>query len=140
MILNFSNAQTFEEDKYVHFGAGVVMGFFGYDYTWQRTYDKKKSVISGVSTAFASGVTKELIDARILKAKIDKEDLIATTLGGLVSAFILDLRNKKINYRQLDKKRGGYYYPEYYERKHQKDIDSIVRAYHKFQREQSRKR
>ena len=99
----------------LHFAAGSVIGAAGYVYSYNKHYNKKRAFINGVCTAFAAGVVKEIYDGEN-DGYVEHEDILATTLGGITITAILHLlnKNKKSNYRILDKKLGGYYYEKNY--------------------------
>jgi hypothetical protein len=79
------------QDKYYHFGAGVVSGYTGY-----------KTVELPIATSFVVGFGKESLDY-LQYGKFDSKDLIATTLGGVAISLTIKLINKnkdeKINNR-----------------------------------------
>jgi putative lipoprotein len=97
-----------EKDKQLHFAAGTVFGALGYDLIWQRTKNTKQAIWGGIALASAAGISKELVDARVLNQKLDKNDLFATVLGGITISVTIPLFKKKVRYRQLDKWNGGY--------------------------------
>ena len=101
-----------EEDKQMHFGAGIISAGIGYHISYNKHRDKKRAMITGVCTAFAVGVAKELFDGGIQNEYVDPRDIWATTLGGIgISLTIPIFQPKKIRYRKLDKWNGGYDYP-----------------------------
>ena len=114
LLSAFSFSQI-QEDKKLHFAAGSVIGAAGYVYSYNKHYNKKRAFINGVCTAFAAGVVKEIYDGEN-DGYVEHEDILATTLGGITITAILHLlnKNKKSNYRILDKKLGGYYYEKNY--------------------------
>ena len=85
-----------EKDKQLHFSAGMVFGALGYDMVWQRTKNKKHAIWGGIALASAAGISKELIDARVLDQKLDKNDLFATVLGGITVSVTIPLFRKTI--------------------------------------------
>lgn len=72
-----------EQDKQLHFAAGNISGAVGYFYSYNKYQDKKRAMITGICTAFAAGVIKEMYDSSIKGNYLDFEDLAATTLGGI---------------------------------------------------------
>ena len=102
-----------EQDKQLHFAAGNIVGAAGYIYSYNKHQDKKRAMITGICTAFAAGVMKELYDGSS-GGYIEHEDILATTLGGITITTTIPLfqRKKKKKYRQLDKWKGGYFYPK----------------------------
>ncbi len=72
-----------EEDKQLHFAAGNITGAAGYFWSYNKHQDKKRAMITGICTAFAAGVIKEMYDGQIKGGYVDLEDIAATTLGGI---------------------------------------------------------
>lgn len=101
-----------EQDKQLHFAAGNIAGATGYIWSYQKHQDKKRAIITGVCTAFASGVLKEMYDAS-QGGYVEHDDILATTLGGITISLTVPLfqRRKLKHYRQLDTIQGGYLYP-----------------------------
>lgn len=104
-----------QEDKKLHFAAGNVIGAAGYVYSYNKHYDKKRAFINGVCSAFGAGVLKEIYDGEN-DGYVEHDDILATTIGGITAVTLLHLflKDKKKNYRILDKKIGGYYYEHNY--------------------------
>ncbi len=85
------------QDKYYHFGAGVITEYTG------------NKLEFPIGTAFLIGFGKESLDY-IQYGKFDKKDLLATTIGGVVITLIIKLdekHNNRIvsNYRKHKRKR-----------------------------------
>jgi uncharacterized protein YfiM (DUF2279 family) len=93
-IVGFANAQI-QEDKKLHFGAGIFTSAAGYTLVWEKTKNKKKALIAGIGTAILAGTVKELADSTKPGNKFDFEDLAATTLGGISFSVTINLFNKK---------------------------------------------
>lgn len=93
-IVGFANAQI-PEDKKLHFAAGTLAGATGYSYVWQKTKDKKKAMLAGISTAILAGTIKELVDSSQTGNRFDERDLAATALGGITLSVTINLFNKK---------------------------------------------
>lgn len=78
------------QDKYYHFGAGVITEYTG------------NKLDFPIGTAFMVGFGKESLDY-LQYGKFDSKDLIATTLGGVAISLTIKLINKnkdeKINNR-----------------------------------------
>jgi hypothetical protein len=72
------------QDKYYHFGAGVITEYTG------------NKLEFPIGTAFMVGFGKESLDY-IQYGKFDTKDLLATTLGGLAVTLIIKLDNEKNN-------------------------------------------
>ena len=79
----------------LHFAAGNIAGAAGYVWSYNKHQDKKRAIITGVCTAFAAGVMKEMYDATF-GGYVEHGDVLATTLGGItISATIPLFENKK---------------------------------------------
>lgn len=92
-----SKAQEISKDKYLHFGAGVVIGGIG-GYASHKIFDGDSywTWTGAVGSSLAAGIVKESMD----KAEYgvwDNNDILFTTLGGVVSGLALELllRNKR---------------------------------------------
>ena len=72
------------QDKYYHFGAGVITEYTG------------NKLEFPIGTAFIVGFGKESLDY-IQYGKFDSKDLLATTIGGLAVTLIIKLDNEKNN-------------------------------------------
>ena len=72
------------QDKYYHFGAGVITEYTG------------NKLEFPIGTAFMVGFGKESLDY-IQYGRFDTKDLLATTLGGLAVTLIIQLDNEKNN-------------------------------------------
>jgi len=72
------------QDKYYHFGAGVITEYTG------------NKLEFPIGTAFMIGFGKESLDY-IQYGRFDTKDLLATTLGGLAVTLIIKLDNEKNN-------------------------------------------
>jgi len=84
-----------EQDKQMHFGAGMIMSSLGYTWSYNKHQDKKRAIITGVCTAFAAGVMKEMYDATF-GGYVEHGDVLATTLGGItITATIPLFGNRK---------------------------------------------
>ena len=100
-----------EPDKQLHFGAGMITSALGYTWSYNKHQDKKRAMITGVCTAFAAGVAKELFDGGIRGGYVDHRDILATTMGGITMSLTIPLfQPKKKRYRKLNKIIGGYDY------------------------------
>ncbi len=96
-LCGISKAQEISKDKYLHFGAGVVIGGIG-GYAAHKIFDGDPywTWTGAVGSSLAAGMVKEAID----KADYgvwDNSDILFTTLGGLASGLALELllRNKR---------------------------------------------
>ena len=91
------NAQTFieQEDKKLHYAAGILYGSVGYSYVYLKTNNKKKAILGGLASAVLVGTIKEVLDSREPGNKFDLEDLGATAIGGISISLTINLFNKK---------------------------------------------
>ena len=100
-----------QQDKHLHFTAGNIAGAVGYTWSFKKHQNKKRAQSTGICTAFAAGVLKEMYDAS-QGGYVEHADVLATTLGGLTMTFTIPLfqRKQRVRYRQLDTINGGYKY------------------------------
>ena len=96
LSVSVANGQI-EQDKKLHFLAGGLASGFGYSYVYGKTQDKTKATIAGIGFAILAGTLKETIDSRQPGNRFDKNDLFATTLGGITVSFSINLFNRKKN-------------------------------------------
>lgn len=100
-ICSTSIAQiTISEDKPKHFAAGIVIGGIG-GYAAHKVFNRSNirtnrfwTWTGAVGSSLAAGITKEAID----KADYgvwDNNDVLFTTLGGIVSGLALELLIKR---------------------------------------------
>lgn len=79
--------QKFGSDKILHFLAGGWIGmlpvFIHLKYAW----------LLSLPLAFLIGVLKEVYDLIVRKTGFDLRDVIATSLGGIVSGIIIYILN-----------------------------------------------
>ena len=102
-----------EHDKQLHFGAGMITSALGYTWSYNKHQNKKRAMITGLCTAFAAGVAKELFDGGVMGGYVDHRDILATTMGGITMSVTIPLfQPKKRRYRKLDKWNGGYDYDD----------------------------
>ena len=88
-----------EQDKQLHFGAGMITSSLGYTWSYNKHQDKKRAIITGVCTALAAGVAKELLDGG-RGGDIDPRDILATTMGGVTMSVTIPLfQPKKRRYK-----------------------------------------
>ena len=111
VTVGFANAQI-QEDKKLHFAAGNIVGAAGYTLSYSKHQNKKRAIITGVCTAFAAGVMKEMYDAAT-GGYVEHADVLATTIGGItISATISLFKSKKKygpkKYRKRKSKRKCY--------------------------------
>ena len=96
--LSFSQLYT-EKDKQLHFFAGNISGGLGYHLSYEKHQDKQRALITGIATAFASGVLKEMFDAS-RGGYVDLDDVLATTLGGITITTTIPLFQNKKRFKQ----------------------------------------
>lgn len=113
MLTTTMVSQSFvqQEDKQLHFAAGNIAGLTGYVLSYQKHQDKNRAIVTGICTAFAAGVVKEMYDSN-QGGYVELGDVAATTLGGITIGLTIPLfqRRRAIRYRELDKINGGYKY------------------------------
>tara|TARA_B100000214_G_C23876752_1_gene585309 strand:- start:602 stop:970 length:369 start_codon:yes stop_codon:yes gene_type:complete len=97
-ILSFSQLYT-EKDKQLHFFAGNISGGIGYHFSYKKHQDKKRAIITGICTAFAAGVMKEMFDAS-RGGYVEHADILATTLGGFTITTTIPLFQNKKKFKQ----------------------------------------
>ena len=92
MLTTAMDGQSFVEqkDKHLHFAAGNIAGLVGYTTSYQKHEDKTRALITGICTAFAAGVAKEMYDAAT-GGYVELADVAATTLGGITIGFTIPL-------------------------------------------------
>lgn len=95
-----ASAQTISRDKYLHFGAGVVIGGAG-GYTAHHLFGGNRywTWAGAVGSSLAAGLLKENIDKNEYGGW-DNNDVLFTVIGGAASGLALDLLLK-------DKRRRG---------------------------------
>ena len=95
------NSQSFVEqpDKQLHFAAGNIAGAAGYIWSYEKHGDKKRAMITGICTAFAAGVLKEMYDAST-GGYVEHADVLATTLGGITMNLTIPLFGQKKRFKQ----------------------------------------
>ncbi len=91
-LLTIISYAQIQEDKFYHFGAGVLSEHVG----------SKFDVKVPIASSFVIGFGKEIYDY-VDYGKFDKNDLYATVLGGLVYTVTIKIikknKNEKINDR-----------------------------------------
>jgi uncharacterized protein YfiM (DUF2279 family) len=92
-----TNAQATEQDKLLHFGAGVGISAVTYAIVHSTTKNKKKALLWSFITSTSAGIIKELVDSGEVGNKFDGVDALATTAGGVVGGFTMHfiLNDKK---------------------------------------------
>jgi len=105
------NAQTFieQEDKKLHYFAGILYGSAGYSYVLLKTKNKNKAIIGGLCSSLMVGITKELIDSTQKGNMFDVEDLAATALGGISIGVTFNLFKNEKNSKKIRKRRLGLF-------------------------------
>jgi glucose uptake protein GlcU len=83
-------SQFIEKDKAMHFSAGMVVSTLAYTMAYDVTKNKKKAFLISTGSTIVIGSLKEFADTQS-NGKFDSKDLMATTLGGLVSNITLIL-------------------------------------------------
>ena len=93
-----ANAQILqEEDKRLHFAAGVITSSISYQFVYSKTQNREKAIAAGVLTSLMAGISKETYDSFQPNNKFDQADLATTVLGGLSVGLTIKLFNKNKN-------------------------------------------
>ncbi len=118
-LLTCNVYSQFESDKLSHFLGGYSSGAFAYEYTYQKTNNKKKAFVSGLLGSLIVGSAKEFHDSRQLNNSFDKNDLLATFTGGIIVSLTFNILKKN---------------------KNEKIHNNLVRNYRKYKRKRARKK
>ncbi len=103
VCVSMASSQTISRDKYLHFGAGAVIGgvggyaahhIFGGDPYWTWT--------GAVGSSLAAGLLKEHMDKNEYGGW-DNNDILFTVIGGAASGLVLDLLLKDNKRRRRGK-------------------------------------
>ena len=86
-----------EEDKRLHFAAGVITRSMSYQFVYSKTQNREKAIAAGVLTSLMAGISKETYDSFQPNNKFDQADLATTVLGGLSVGLTIKLFNKNKN-------------------------------------------
>lgn len=81
-------------DKQLHAVSGMFSSALGYEYVWNKTKDKKKSIMGGIATSLLLGTLKELSDSVQSGNRFDHKDLVATAIGGTIFTLTINILNK----------------------------------------------
>lgn len=76
----FADLSSLDKDKYVHFGAGVLISHVSYPLFLHATHNKASAMWYSLGLTVLLGVAKEASDAG--RTGFDGGDLAATVLGG----------------------------------------------------------
>jgi len=82
----FEELSSLDKDKYVHFGAGVLLSHVSYPIFKKYVHDRKKAMWYSILFTAAVATGKEVYDSR--KTVFDGGDLAASTLGGLTIVVV----------------------------------------------------
>lgn len=96
MLTTTMVSQSFvqQEDKQLHFAAGNIAGLTGYVISYEKHQDKNRAIITGICTAFAAGVVKEMYDSN-QGGYVEFGDVAATTLGGITIGLTIPLFQRR---------------------------------------------
>ena len=87
-----ANAQILQEqDKKLHFAAGVITSSLGYQLVYSKTQNKEQALAAGILTSIAAGIGKEIYDSLQKKNHFDQHDVAATVLGGVSFSLVIKL-------------------------------------------------
>lgn len=89
------NAQEWDSSSPLHLGAGVAIGAVG-GYSANKIFkgDMRWTWVGAVGSAFAAGLVKESMD-QAEYGGWDNNDVLYTTLGGVISGLALELLMNK---------------------------------------------
>ena len=93
-----------EEDKRLHFAAGIITSSLSYQFVYSKTQNREKAIAAGVLTSLMAGIAKETSDSFQSNNKFDQADLATTVLGGLSVGLTIKLfnKNKKRNEKNIN--------------------------------------
>ena len=89
-----------EQDKQLHFAAGMLSSAGGYTFVYNKTGDKKKAIIAGIATSLLAGIAKETYD-NIKGGNFDGRDILATGLGGITVSTTIPIFSRKNKKKRL---------------------------------------
>jgi len=85
-----------ENDKVLHFAGGALFGTAGAGLGREITGGKPFSAVGGaIVVSTAVGAAKEAIDASRENGAWDNQDLLFTSLGGLVAGLVVEIFSRK---------------------------------------------
>jgi len=87
MTTNIVSAQFVQQDKLLHMGGSYVISSGVTAIIYNRTNDKKKSMIYGVATAMAIGLGKEIYDRK--HGDPDIKDMLANSVGASLGVITI---------------------------------------------------
>ena len=87
MITNMVSAQFIPQDKLLHMGGSYVISSGITAVVYNRTNNKKKSIIYGVTTAVAIGLAKEIYDRK--HGHPDIKDMLANSIGASLGVITI---------------------------------------------------
>lgn len=93
-----------EQDKVLHFSAGVGSGLVAGAITYGLTTDSNKAFYGALITGTTLGLGKELYDTRSGGSGFDVKDWGATIIGTIASAYLTRLITKQ-HKRYVNKRR-----------------------------------
>lgn len=89
LLLAFNCNGQIQEDKVLHFGAGMLIASGTTYFTYKLTDNKTVSVLTGFGVATLAGLGKELYDKKTGKGVYDPKDALWTTIGGGVGVTVV---------------------------------------------------
>jgi len=87
MITNIARAQFIQNDKLLHMGGSYVISSSITAITYDRTSDKRKSIIYGMATAMTIGLAKEIYDRK--HGNPDVKDMLANFVGASLGVITI---------------------------------------------------
>ena len=104
LIYTTHTSAQIEQDKILHFSAGVSSGLVAGTIAYGLTTDSNKAFYGALITGTTLGLGKELYDLRSGGSGFDVKDLGATIIGTIASAYLTKLITKQ-HKRYVNKKR-----------------------------------
>ena len=87
MITNIVRAQFIQNDKLLLMGGSYVISSSVTAITYDRTSDKRKSIIYGMATAMTIGLAKEMYDRK--HGNPDVKDMLANFVGASLGVITI---------------------------------------------------
>ncbi|WP_178991896.1 hypothetical protein [Winogradskyella schleiferi] len=105
-IMTVSNAQFVSEDDMLHATIGAGISATSYTLIYAKTKNSKKAFWYSLGLSALAGLSKEIYDGYIIKARFDTGEAIATAAGGFVASYTLNIftGKQKRKKRKIKKK------------------------------------
>lgn len=103
-FISHCDAQFISNDDMLHFGAGAIISTSTYSIIYSKTKNKKKAFWYSFGTAVFVGLAKEVYDGYIIDGRFDPGELFATSTGGFVGSYTINIftgKKKKKKQKKL---------------------------------------